>query len=48
MKTLVLVLTLALAACSASGSPVSPVGQTSQEVGFSAFCAAHPHQGTCP
>lgn len=33
-----------LSGCASAPAPAP----TSQEPGFSAFCAAHPHRGTCP
>ena len=41
------VIAVALAACQARPAPATS-GATSTEAGFSAFCAAHPHAGTCP
>lgn len=41
-----LCLALLLAGCAAQ--PNAGGGQLTTESGFSAFCVAHPHAGTCP
>lgn len=39
---------VALLAGCAAPAPLPPSAAASVEPGFSAFCAAHPHHGTCP
>ena len=51
MKIAAMFMLLALAAC--QGGIVPPVASSdpyvhSEEAAFAAFCAAHPHHGTCP
>ena len=47
MKVFALLMLLGLAGCAGRTASSPPAG-TFADPGFTAFCAAHPHQGTCP